>query len=71
MGPIEQDRCAGKTSAERQMRSGTTDSLDFSMVIGSAKFDPTIRPVQKEALAAESGVGKIYAPSIGGRDDPE
>jgi hypothetical protein len=22
-------------------------------------------------LAAESGVGKIYAPSIGGRDDPE
>ena len=53
------------------MRSGTTDSLDFSMVIVSEKFDPTIRPVQKEALAAESGVGKIYAPSIGGRDDPE
>jgi hypothetical protein len=25
----------------------------------------------KRALAAESCVGKIYGPSIGGRDDPE
>jgi hypothetical protein len=27
--------------------------------------------IRKTALAAESCVGKIYAPSIGGRDDPE
>jgi hypothetical protein len=26
---------------------------------------------EKTELAAESCVGKIYAPSIGGRDDPE
>jgi hypothetical protein len=30
-----------------------------------------LRAGDKTALAAESCVGKIYAPSIGGRDDPE